>query len=73
MIDDREFFCGAVNVSKGSLEGAFVDDLAQLADAGLHAVSEGSHPSRLGAAAWGSERANDGAGTFQLLGAVREC
>jgi len=37
-MDDREFFCGAMNVSEGSLEGAFVDDLAQLADAGLHAV-----------------------------------
>lgn len=41
--------CRAVNVSKAALEGAFVDELALLQpDAGLHAVSEGSHPSRLG-------------------------
>jgi hypothetical protein len=36
---------------------------ASTADAWLHAVGEGSHPSRVGAAPCGSERTDDGAGT----------
>jgi site-specific DNA recombinase len=44
--------CRAVNVSKAVLEGAFVDELALLQPTpGYMRLGEGSHPSRMGAAA----------------------
>jgi hypothetical protein len=53
---------GRVNVNKATLEGAFVDELALLPTPGSMRLVKGSHLPRLGAAAGGSERPDDGAG-----------
>jgi len=65
-LDEAFLYSESIDLTSYSrtLEGAFVDELALLQPTpGLHAASEGSHPSRVGAAPCGSERAVDGTGT----------